>query len=346
MGAQMSAAIELKNVSRHFDDTEAVSQVSFTLETGQLLVLLGASGCGKTTTLRLIAGLETPDAGEVWLNGRRVAGGGSWVPPEARHIGMVFQDYALFPHLTAAENIAFPLNKLPRAERGQRVEEMLEHVGLAGKGERYPHQLSGGEQQRVALARALASKPEILLLDEPFSNLDAALRREMREEVGNILREVGATAVFVTHDQEEALSLADQIAIMRGGRLVQVAPPQDVYLRPATRDIALFLGEANFVPGQAEGEMVRCALGQLRLAQPVRGPVEVMIRPEALSLHPDPQGNARVKQVRFFGHDQLVSLALNDGSSLQARTWPRPDIRPGQCVRMVVEGGVMGYQPA
>jgi iron(III) transport system ATP-binding protein len=337
------SVIQLKNVSKGYAGCEAVRNVSLTIEQGDLLVLLGHSGCGKTTTLRLLAGLETPDTGEIWLNGKRVAGVGAWMPPEARGVGMVFQDYALFPHLTIAANVAFPLNKWNAGARKARVEEMLDLVGLRGLGDRYPHQLSGGQQQRVALARALAAQPSVVLLDEPFSNLDAALRQEMREEVRRILKFSETTAVFVTHDQEEALSLADQVAVMSGGRLLQVGTPQEVYLSPASRAVAEFLGDVNFVPGVANGDGVDCPLGTLTLTAPVHGSVDVMVRPETIALRSDPMGSAYVTDVRFFGHDQLVSVCLEGQHELRVRTWPRPELRPGARVSVAINSPVLAY---
>lgn len=335
--------IELRGISKYFGAACAVNDFSLCVEEGSIVVFLGASGCGKTTTLRLIAGLETPDSGEILLAGQSVAGSDRWLPPEARKIGMVFQDYALFPHLTTAQNVAFPLNKMPHAAREARVQEMLALVGLSHCADRFPHQLSGGEQQRVALARALAPAPSVVLLDEPFSNLDAALRRQMRAEVKRILQQAGATAIFVTHDQEEALSLADVVVIMRGGQIVQSGAPQDVYLNPINREVAEFLGEANFVSGEAVGDKVRCALGTLPLSEPMHGPVEVMIRPEALRLVPDEYGAAEVTAVRFFGHDQLINLRFVDASSLEARIWGSAEVALGERITVEVRGLVVAY---
>jgi iron(III) transport system ATP-binding protein len=333
--------IELRNVSKAFGPARAVAEVSLSVPRGGLLALLGHSGCGKTTTLRLIAGLEKPDSGEVWLDGRCVAGGGAWLPPEARRVGLVFQDYALFPHLTLAENIAFGLTQL-NGSKSQRVAEMLQLTGLDGLGERYPHQLSGGQQQRVALARALAARPSVVLLDEPFSNLDAALRKAMRQEVRQILQAIGATTLFVTHDQEEALSLADRVAVMDKGRVVQIGTPQEVYLRPATPELAVFLGEANFLPGEAHGRTVTCALGKLLLATPTTGTVSVMIRPEALRLTVDPTGAGCLDEITFFGHDQMARVSV-DRLQLQVRTWAQPELAPGLSVNIRVLGPVIAY---
>ncbi|MCU0498448.1 MAG: ABC transporter ATP-binding protein [Anaerolineae bacterium] len=334
--------IVLKKVYKSFGSHAAVNALDLTVCDGMLLVLLGPSGCGKTTTLRLIAGLDAPDRGEVWIDGELVAGKGVLIPPEKRRIGMVFQDYALFPHMTIAANIAFALNGAKNAK--QRIGEMLDLVGLGGKAERYPHQLSGGEQQRVALARALAPRPAVVLLDEPFSNLDAALRKEMRQEIKRILREAQTTAVFVTHDQEEALSLADCVAVMKQGQLLQVGSPQTVYLRPENREVADFLGEANFLPGVADGKCVLCALGQLQLATPIQGDVEVMLRPEALRLEVDSRGDGVVSEVKFFGHDQIVTVCLESGLVVQARAWGiTSEFEVGARVHVTLCGKAMAY---
>jgi len=307
----MTTVIQLDNVTKHYGTLRAVDQVSLTAEDGEILVLLGASGCGKTTTLRLLAGLEQPDTGSIFLNGGEVAGK-KWVPPEDRQIGMVFQDYALFPHLSVQANVAFPLNKLPNAVRKTRIKELLHLVGLEHLGERYPHELSGGQQQRVALARALAPNPAVILLDEPFSNLDAALRKQMREDVHKIIKNAGATAVFVTHDQEEALSIADRIAVMYGGKVLQIGSPREVYLRPTDRTVAAFLGDVNFVPAHADGNTARTILGDLSLTTPASGPVTVILRPEMLTLSPSEADSATgtVDQVRYYGHYQMIYVRL------------------------------------
>jgi iron(III) transport system ATP-binding protein len=338
------AIIQVKRVHKQFaGGAYAIRDLSFELPRGALLVLLGPSGCGKTTALRLIAGLEAPDSGEIWLNGQCVAGPGCWVPPEMRRIGMVFQDYALFPHLTIAQNIGFGLSKWKPTQRAQRVAELLALIDMRAYADRYPHQISGGQQQRVALARALAPRPDVVLLDEPFSNLDAALRRTMREEVCAILRAAGATAIFVTHDQEEALSIADQVAIMDRGAIQQIGSPQQVYFRPATQAIAAFIGEANFLPGHAHGKTAECALGTLLLASPTHGKVTIMIRPEALEVKPEADGLGRVEGITFYGHDQTICVRLNGHLTLQARTLPRPDLLPGAQVAVTVQGPVVAY---
>jgi iron(III) transport system ATP-binding protein len=297
-------------VSKRFDDTVAVDDARLCAERGELVALLGPSGCGKTTLLRLIAGFERPDAGTIELADVPVAGNGVWVPPERRRVGMVFQDYALFPHLTVAENVGFGV---PRKGRGARVAELLCIVGLDGLGGRLPHELSGGQQQRVALARALAPSPSIVLLDEPWSNIDPLLRGTMRDELAEILRGIGVTVVLVTHDREEAFSLADRIALMRDGRIVQEGSPEELYLAPADRWTAEFVGAANFLPGRVEGTLVETLLGRFPVANNglSRSDVEVLIRPELLELRIDPNGPGEVVGREFRGHDVFYRVALD-----------------------------------
>ncbi len=305
--------IAVSNVSRRFGEVAAVASTSLAVERGEVVALLGPSGCGKTTLLRMIAGFETPDSGEISIAGVPVSGAGAWVPPERRRVGMVFQDYALFPHLTTAENIAFGI---PRKERLARVPMLLALVDLCGLGDRYPHELSGGQQQRVALARALAPAPEAILLDEPWSNVDPHLRGALRDEVAAILRPLGVTVILVTHDREEAFSLADRIALMRAGTIVQEGTPEELYQVPATRWAAEFVGAANFVPGTVANGLVRTRLGTF----PANGAsgastVDVLVRPELLELAPDPAGGAEVVAREFRGHDVFYRVLL-DGVEL------------------------------
>ena len=328
----MSAAmVRLENVSRRYGPVRAVEGLSLEVRRGEILALLGPSGCGKTTTLRLLAGFEPPDGGRIEISGRPVAAPGVFVPPERRRTGVVFQDYALFPHLTVRQNVAYGLG---REKREARLEAVLRLARLEGLEERMPHELSGGQQQRVALARALAPEPAVVLLDEPFSNLDAALRARVRAEMRRILLAAGTTALFVTHDQEEALSLADRVAVMFEGRVVQSATPEELYERPADRRVAGFVGEANLLSGTAEGERALCALGEVPLREPARGGVELMLRPEQLALEPSPEGEAEVAEREFYGHDQLVRLRLPGGEGLQARLPGSIRLRPGERVRV------------
>ncbi len=340
----MSLAITLSGVRKTYDGgVAAVDGVDLTATEGALVALLGPSGCGKTTTLRLVAGLERPDSGVITICGHTVADTTTWVPPEQRQVGLVFQDGALFPHLTVAENISFALTRTTRAGRTQRIAELLDLVGLNGLAARYPHQLSGGQQQRVALARALASRPAVVLLDEPFANLDAALRVELREEVARILRSAGTTAVLVTHDQQEALSMADQVALMVDGRIVQCGTPQQLYTHPSSRAVANLLGETNWIPGEASGMTASSCLGTLCLTAPVSGSVDVLVRPEQLILHPDEAAPWTVTQVRYFGHDQIVTVSADGLPSLRARLGTHEPIVAGLRVAVAVHGRVSAF---
>ena len=301
-------------VSKRFGLVQAVDEAQLCVERGELVALLGPSGCGKTTLLRLIAGFEQPDAGEVRLDEVRVAGEGTWVPPEKRRVGMVFQDYALFPHLTVAENVGFGV---PRQRRRARVADALDKVGLADHGDRYPHELSGGQQQRVALARALAPEPTLVLLDEPWSNIDPLLRSSMRDDLAEILRSIGVTVVLVTHDREEAFSIADRIAVMRAGAVVQEGSPEELYLLPANRWVAEFVGAGNFVPGRIDGDFVETLLGRFPMStRNGATEVDVLIRPELLELDPDPAGAAEVVAREFRGHDVFYRVRFGDGTTL------------------------------
>ncbi|MAT96738.1 MAG: ABC transporter ATP-binding protein [Anaerolineaceae bacterium] len=306
------ATVTCHNLYKSFDDQPVVQNVNLSVPPGEILVLLGPSGCGKTTTLRLIAGFEQLDDGRIEINNQLVADGSRHVPPEKRRIGIVFQDYAIFPHLSLAQNVGFGL------KRGQsdRVEEMLNFVGLGGLGERMPHQLSGGQQQRVALARALAPQPVVLLLDEPFSNLDAALRVEMRQEVRRLLKASGTTAVFVTHDQEEALFMGDQVGVMNAGRLEQVGTPEAIFHQPRTRFVAEFLGQTDFLPGEVTDQGVQTPLGTLPQTLPLASgtAVEVAVRPDDLLLEPDEAGNGRIVSRQFVGIAFVYGVRLDDGT--------------------------------
>lgn len=339
------AALRCAGLRKRFGATVAVDGVDLEVPRGSLTALLGPSGCGKTTMLRMIAGLATPDAGTIEVNGRQVTGPGVAVAAERRQIGLVFQDYALFPHLTVARNVAFGLSALSRSQRAARVAEVLELVGLAEVARRLPTALSGGQQQRVALARALAPSPQLILLDEPFSNLDAALRATVREDVRRILREAQATAIVVTHDQEEALSLTDRVAVMHAGQLHQLADPHTLYTKPATRFVAEFVGEADVVPGRRTGPFqVETPLGRLATTEPVDGTdVDVVVRPEALRVRRDDVGSATVAGISYFGHDQLVQLELDSGQVMRARRGPRLDLQRGDRVEVHVDGPVVTF---
>ena len=308
--------VVLEGVSKSFGPVRAVEDVTLEIDSGELLAVLGPSGCGKTTLLRLIAGFERPDGGRIAVGGRELAGPDCFVAPERRRVGIVFQDYALFPHLSVESNVAFGLERRAREERDSITLRTLELVGLQHKAANHPHELSGGERQRVALARALAPGPELILLDEPFSSLDATLRAGLRREVELILRDAGATALLVTHDQEEALSLADRLAVMREGRIVQVGAPQEVYGRPANRWTAGFVGEVNVLAGVARGTGVETELGVFDVGTSTSGSVHVAVRPEQLLLRADRSGNAEVVAREFRGHDVLYRLRHEGGRTV------------------------------
>jgi iron(III) transport system ATP-binding protein len=332
-------AIICHGLTKSYDGTPALNGFDLTVHQGTIVSLLGPSGCGKTTALRSIAGFESSDAGTIRIGGRTVFGSGVDVAPEKRRVGMVFQEYALFPHMTVDRNIAYGLQG---EDASSRVGEVLDLVGLDGFGGRMPHELSGGEQQRVALARALAPKPEVVLLDEPFSNLDAPQRDRMRREVRQILIDAGATAVFVTHDQEEALSIADVVTVMRDGAIVQAGTPTDVYSRPGDPWTASFLGDSVFLDGMAEiGGKVATALGEIQSETAERGPVTVMVRPEWIIPHPDPDGNATVVDREYFGHDQMLLIERPDGTTVTSRVGARPDLSRGDRVTLSIDEAVV-----
>jgi iron(III) transport system ATP-binding protein len=315
--------LELQNVARAFGERRAVDDLSLRLPQGSIGCLLGPSGCGKTTALRCIAGFEPVDAGIIRAHDRLLSQPGFTMSPAERRIGMVFQDYALFPHLTVAQNIAFGLHKLPAAARTRRVHDMLGTVGLDEYSDRYPHQLSGGQQQRVALARALAPEPELVLLDEPFSSLDVELRERLSAEVRTVLKSLNTTALLVTHDQQEAFAVADLIGVMRAGRLEQWDSPYDLYHRPATRFVADFVGQGVFVAGEIVAEnAVQTELGIMRAnghSDWVKGAsVDLLLRPDDV-IHDDAsQFRAEVCHRAFRGAEFLYTLKLPSGAQLQS----------------------------
>jgi iron(III) transport system ATP-binding protein len=317
--------LELTDVSKSYGSERVIEALSLAVYEGEILTLLGPSGCGKTTTLRLVAGLERPNGGEVALSGATVSGPDRFVAPEDRGVGVVFQEFALFPHLTAAENVAFGIDDWDADARAERVEELLDLVGLEAQRDSYPDELSGGQQQRVALARSLAPEPEVLLLDEPFSNLDVDLRVKMREEVRRILKETGVTAVSVTHDQEEALSISDRVAVMNDGRIEQVGDPERVFQQPESRFVAGFLGHASFLPGYVHGGEVTTGLGPIPrdqidgLADTYdRARIDVLVRPDDLRAVPTTEAvDGRIVARRYLGPTVLYEVRLDDDTTVQ-----------------------------
>jgi len=335
----MESQLSLARVTKRYDAgrAPAVEELSLTVGRGEILALLGPSGCGKTTTLRLIAGFELPDTGEISIGDRLVASGdgATMVPPEDRSVGVVFQDYALFPHLTIRDNVGFGLDRWPRRARRIRVHDILDLVGLAAFADRYPHELSGGQQQRVAVARALAPSPALVLLDEPFSNLDADLRTQMRDEVENILRTTGATAVFVTHDQEEAFTIADQVGVLNAGRLEQIGTPETIYHHPATPFVAGFVGAADFLPGIVTSQGIVTELGVFGNTEQ-REPgekVRVMIRPDDVTFVPHVDGEAVIVRRYFRGSENLYCLGLPSGVQVHSSQPSSAAFTPGTRVR-------------
>ena len=330
--------VGLVGVAKRFGQTQAVADANLSVCRGEFVAILGPSGCGKTTLLRAIAGFEQPEAGTVIVAGRVVSSPGIWVAPERRTIGMVFQDYALFPHLTVEKNVGFGVPRLGRAER---VNDVLALVGLHGLAKRHPGELSGGQQQRVALARALAPKPGLVLLDEPWSSVDPMLRESVRDEIVAILRAANVTVLLVTHDREEAFSLADRVALMAEGRIVQVAPPEELYLAPATRWAAEFVGPVNVLPGVLDGTAVGTALGTFPVngAPRARCPVEALIRPELLVLRPHPDAANEVIGRDFRGHDVFYRVRLADGTVVCAQRPSTETIHLGTRVEVLPHPG-------
>ncbi|MDP1873212.1 ABC transporter ATP-binding protein [Phenylobacterium sp.] len=302
-----AAALVVRGVSKAYGARSAVTAADMTLRQGKITCLLGPSGCGKSTLLRLIAGLETPDAGEIEAGGRPLSGPGWAVPPEDRGIGLVFQDYALFPHMTALQNVAFGLRALPAARRRAHAQAMLEAVQLGSRGGAWPHALSGGEQQRVALARALARSPDILLLDEPFSGLDAHLKGEVRLSLTEALRAAGATVLVVTHDAREALLMADDLVLMHQGRIIQAGAPRACYLDPVSPEAARLLGEVNLISGQVVAGVAQTPFGPMPAGGCADGPAVVMVRPEGFQLVQEGAA-AQVAHVRFGGSYHEIQL--------------------------------------
>ncbi len=344
--------LECLEISKNFGDVVALSGFSIRLAQGRILALLGPSGCGKTTALRLISGFTSPDSGSIAIASRPVYDNGTNVPPEKRRVGMVFQEGALFPHLSVEQNITFGL---PRdAQRSSRVAEVVQMTGLEGMTQRMPYELSGGQQQRVALARALAPRPELLLLDEPFSNLDPALREQVRRDVMTILRANAITAIFVTHDQEEAMYVGDTIAVMKGGRIEQQGTPEEIFHHPRTKFVAEFIGMVDFVPGSRKEGRIETPIGFTEWTDgaPMDGALEAMVRPDCVECTPSEEGNGTILEREFRGAFYLYWIALDDGGTVRCQL-PHIDeyevgsrvavrVRSGHSLRPFLDGVALG----
>ncbi len=332
-----------RDLVKRFGDTTALRGANLEVTEGSLTALLGPSGCGKTTLLRLIAGFETPNGGEIELRGQTISSVAKNLPPEKRRVAMVFQDFALFPHLDVAANVAFGLPK--GADKKTRVRELLSLVQLEGLEARMPHQLSGGQQQRVALARALAPEPDLILMDEPFSNLDPSIREQVRDEVRHLLKSIGITAIIVTHDQEEALSLAGQVAVMIDGQVLQVGTPAEVYGQPINRSVGEFVGDANLLPGSIHDSHVECVLGRFPVSGGVDGPTEVMFRAEALEIAEAGGVPGEVVDLDYYGHDQMVTVRLQSGETLRVRLLAVTGFEIGQQVGVTARSQPLVFAP-
>ncbi|MBM2616431.1 ABC transporter ATP-binding protein [Actinoplanes sp. LDG1-06] len=328
-------AVQLNGLRRTFGTVHALDNLDLSIEPGEFVALLGPSGCGKTTALRVLAGLEDADSGQVLVGGRDMTA----LPANRRDMGMVFQAYSLFPHLTALANVSFGLSLRGRSKNVARAKEMLELVGISQFADRYPHQLSGGQQQRVALARALAIEPSVLLLDEPLSALDAKVRVQLRDEIRRIQTEVGTTTLFVTHDQEEALAVADRVGVMRSGKLEQLASPADIYLTPATPFVAEFVGLSNRLPGTVVGNEVEVLGTRLPLLSPASSPsVTALVRPESVQVTPDDTGEGRVLTTSFLGPISKVTVTVGEQLVVaQVATDRLASLAPGTPVRITLQ---------
>lgn len=324
--------IRTRSVSKSYDEEQVLSDFNLDVWKGSITGILGSSGSGKTTALRLIAGFDRPDAGIIEMKNEVIVSDEVWLPPERRNIGMVFQDYALFPHLTVEKNIAFGLGKND-LEKG-RLKEVIDMCNLSGLINKFPQELSGGQQQRVALARALAPNPEVILLDEPFTSLDAQMARVLRDEVVELLKNTETTAIIVTHDQEEALSVCDVVSVLEKGKIIQSSTPQEIYLNPVSKTVANSVGDPNILKGFSIDGRVETSLGTFVSAY--EGALDVSIRPECIELNLDSEGSYIVKECTFYGHDQVISFQNSKGEVFRARSLPNTIYEAGDKVNIEI----------
>jgi|TARA_B100001142_G_scaffold143124_1_gene144316 iron(III) transport system ATP-binding protein len=324
--------IRTRSVSKSYDEEQVLSDFNLDVWKGSITGILGSSGSGKTTALRLIAGFDRPDAGIIEMKNEVIVSDEVWLPPEKRNIGMVFQDYALFPHLTVEKNIAFGLGKND-LEKG-RLKEVIDMCNLSGLINKFPQELSGGQQQRVALARALAPNPEVVLLDEPFTSLDAQMARVLRDEVVELLKNTETTAIIVTHDQEEALSVCDVVSVLEKGKIIQSSTPQEIYLNPVSKTVANSVGDPNILKGFSIDGRVETSLGTFVSAY--EGALDVSIRPECIELNLDSEGSYIVKECTFYGHDQVISFQNSKGEVFRARSLPNTIYEAGDKVNIEI----------
>jgi len=324
--------IRTRSVSKFYDEEQVLSDFNLDVWKGSITGILGSSGSGKTTALRLIAGFDRPDAGIIEMKNEVIVSDEIWLPPERRNIGMVFQDYALFPHLSVEKNIAFGLGKND-LEQG-RLKEVIDMCNLSGLINKFPQELSGGQQQRVALARALAPNPEVVLLDEPFTSLDAQMARVLRDEVVELLKNTETTAIIVTHDQEEALSVCDVVSVLEKGKIIQSSTPQEIYLNPVSKTVANSVGDPNILKGFSIDGRVETSLGTFVSAY--EGALDVSIRPECIELNLDSEGSYIVKECTFYGHDQVISFQNSKGEVFRARSLPNTIYEAGDKVNIEI----------
>ena len=324
--------IRTRSISKFYDEEQVLSDFNLDVWKGSITGILGSSGSGKTTALRLIAGFDRPDAGIIEMKNEVIVSDEVWLPPEKRNIGMVFQDYALFPHLTVEKNIAFGLGKND-LEKG-RLKEVIDMCNLSGLINKFPQELSGGQQQRVALARALAPNPEVILLDEPFTSLDAQMARVLRDEVVELLKNTETTAIIVTHDQEEALSVCDVVSVLEKGKIIQSSTPQEIYLNPVSKTVANSVGDPNILKGFSVDGRVETSLGTFVSAY--EGALDVSIRPECIELNLDSEGSYIVKECTFYGHDQVISFQNSKGEVFRARSLPNTIYEAGDKVNIEI----------